>query len=173
MSTQGFHVTSMAQIIKEASVGAGTLYHYFDSKESLMNQCVVEIKKELAIAVSAKYDAEASYETNFKTMWHAIWEHTFTNQKRAYFGELFIRSPLITQETYEEIYKDFATPLAFLQESMDNGNIDETGLSVLESFIFGPIYHLLKLSLSRQVEEPELYREKMYLMCFNSMKLTK
>ncbi|MCI2425545.1 TetR/AcrR family transcriptional regulator [Candidatus Acetothermia bacterium] len=34
---KGFHLTSMREIAKSAAVAIGTLYHYFDSKEEMLN----------------------------------------------------------------------------------------------------------------------------------------
>jgi hypothetical protein len=35
---RGFHGASMAMIAEKAAVGAGTIYHYFESKEALINE---------------------------------------------------------------------------------------------------------------------------------------
>src|SRR5205085_592016 len=34
--TQGYHATGLAQILKQAGVNSGSLYHFFESKEELL-----------------------------------------------------------------------------------------------------------------------------------------
>lgn len=43
---QGYHATGLAQILKQAGVNSGSLYHFFDSKEDLLN-AVLERYREL------------------------------------------------------------------------------------------------------------------------------
>ena len=172
MSTQGFHKTSMSQIIKEASVGAGTLYNYFDSKETLINEIVLEIKSELADLIYSQYSPENSFEENFKNMWFAIWDNTFQNRERTYFAEMFIRSPYIKEETFKKIYTKFSMQIGFLYQSIEKGYIDKMPLELLESYLFGPIYHLLKLNMTQISSNPELQKEKMFNICCKSL-LTK
>ena len=52
ISEQGFHGTAMSMIADKAGVGAGTIYRYFDSKEDLITQLYLEIKREKGKAFS-------------------------------------------------------------------------------------------------------------------------
>ena len=48
---RGFAATPMADIARHAGVSAGIIYHYFDSKETLINELYCEIKTACTIAV--------------------------------------------------------------------------------------------------------------------------
>jgi len=171
MSTQGYHATSMAQIIKEASVGAGTLYNYFKSKDILINEIVIQIKKELSETLEKSHKYTEDFDYNLKHMWYSIWEHTFSNRNRSYFAEIFIRSQLMTPQTFQQIYQDFSFSVKFLAVSMEKKYIDNMPLDVLESHIFGPIYHLLKLNMTQISSQPELQKEQMFKMFYKSVVL--
>ena len=45
ISKNGFHGTAMSKVAKEAGVSAGIIYHYFDSKDELMDELYKEIKR--------------------------------------------------------------------------------------------------------------------------------
>ena len=172
MSTQGYHATSMAQIIKEASVGAGTLYNYFKSKDILINEIVIQIKKELSVTLENSYKSTENFDYNLKNMWYSIWDHTFSNKNRSYFAEIFIRSQLMTPETFKQIYQDFSFSVNFLKVSMEERHIEAMPLEVLESHIFGPIYHLLKLNMTQISSQPELQKEQMFKLFRRSVVLS-
>jgi AcrR family transcriptional regulator len=61
-SRSGFYVTRMADIAKEAGVGVGTLYNYFDSKELIFSEILVsrheEFKKRVESGAVAASPAE-------------------------------------------------------------------------------------------------------------------
>ncbi len=41
ISKNGFHGTAMSKVAKEAGVSAGIIYHYFDSKDELMDELYI------------------------------------------------------------------------------------------------------------------------------------
>jgi len=51
---RGFHGTAIPQIAEKADIAAGTIYHYFESKEALVEQIV---RMHAALAVRAADDA--------------------------------------------------------------------------------------------------------------------
>ena len=52
----GFHGTSTAEIAKTAGVATGTLFHYFKTKEELINSLYLHTKESMLNEISGKYD---------------------------------------------------------------------------------------------------------------------
>ena len=69
VSERGFHGTPMSMIAGEAGVGAGTIYRYFESKEDLITQLYLEIKREKGEAFLVGYSEELSLRERFRTLW--------------------------------------------------------------------------------------------------------
>lgn len=98
----GFHSTPTSLIAKEAGVATGTLFHYFKTKEELLERLYIQIKEELAEVIFYQLEQETTirgrlYRIWFNTMqWHL--EHplemTFFNQ--------FSSTPFISNITKEE-----------------------------------------------------------------------
>ncbi len=62
----GFHGTSTAEIAKTAGVATGTLFHYFKTKEELINSLYLHAKGGMLNEISGKYDDKISFKENIK-----------------------------------------------------------------------------------------------------------
>jgi len=56
ISKNGFHGTAMSKIAQEAGVSTGSIYHYFDSKDELIDELYKAIKRRSARAVLEDFD---------------------------------------------------------------------------------------------------------------------
>ena len=53
---RGFHGTSTAEIAKKAGVATGTLFHYFKTKEELINSLYFHSKESMLNEIKGSYD---------------------------------------------------------------------------------------------------------------------
>ena len=63
---RGFHGTSTAQISKEAGVATGTLFHYFPTKEDLINNLYFEVKGDLSRAMVKDLESQDNFKDRLK-----------------------------------------------------------------------------------------------------------
>jgi len=89
----GFHGTPMSQIAKHAGVAAGTIYHYFESKDALIIELYIDIKNKLAVAIMEGYDESRSYKDRFFTMLTNQYNYYVKNQNALFFLEQYTNSP--------------------------------------------------------------------------------
>jgi len=69
ISERGFHDTPMSLIAKTSGVSADLIYHYFSSKEELINELYKEIKLETIQAMLASYSGDLSFQERFLGIW--------------------------------------------------------------------------------------------------------
>jgi len=69
---RGFYGTSIPEIADKADIAAGTIYHYFDSKEALVNALFRLWKTSIAQRVLTAFPQGASSREQFRTMWHEM-----------------------------------------------------------------------------------------------------
>lgn len=69
---RGFHGTAMPQIAERAEVAAGTIYHYFPSKEALVNELYRTWKGVVAQRVFEAFPQGAPPREQFRVMWLEI-----------------------------------------------------------------------------------------------------
>lgn len=73
---RGFHGTAVPLIAKRASVGAGTIYRYFESKEALVNALYQEWKGRLLAQMFEGFPQAAPPREQFRHFWMSKAEFT-------------------------------------------------------------------------------------------------
>lgn len=89
----GFHGTPMSMIAKHAGVAAGTIYHYFDSKETLILELYVYVKDQLAMAMIKGDDEELPYKERFFKFMISQYNFYVENPDAMVFLEQYGNSP--------------------------------------------------------------------------------
>ena len=72
ITQQGFHASPMSQIAREAGVAAGTIYHYFPSKDELIRSTYKEVKKQMGDALMYNFDGKKTYKEQFFSFWENL-----------------------------------------------------------------------------------------------------
>ena len=145
---QGFHATPTSQIAKDAGAATGTLFHYFKTKEELIDTLFLETQNMLVNKLSIGVDEQISIKGKLKQIFYnAInWSLAYPTHQLFYYQ--YIHSPFISkikkepgehrlQFVYDiieegkqtDVLKDFPTGLLF-----------ETALGLMN----GIIVHLME-----------------------------
>lgn len=120
----GFHGTPMSHIAKHAGVAAGTIYHYFDSKESLIHALYDRESEKLAMALLVGDDETKPYETRFFRCMLNHYNYYLQNEDALFFLEQYTTSP------YSKKYSELT----------DKSHFD----AVLKFFEYGRSKHFIK-----------------------------
>jgi AcrR family transcriptional regulator len=134
IAEHGFHGTAMSTVAEKADVGAGTIYRYFDSKEDLITQLYLEIKREKGKAFLAGYSEDLSLRERFRTLWLNMLHYYMDHPQETAFMEQFDNSPYMTPEV-QEAYTEYYGPLMrFFQYAFQEGVFKEMPLVMLSTF---------------------------------------
>ena len=116
IAENGLHATPMSQISKRSQVSAGSIYHYFPSKEAIINQLYINLKKERGDAAFRGYDIQAPYKDRFLLMWRNSLNHLISKPMQLSFLEQCAISPLISKEAMEAGNRYLAPVFGFVAE---------------------------------------------------------
>lgn len=139
----GFHGTPMSMVAKNAKVAAGTIYHYFESKDELIlalydynKGCVTETI-ELALA------EDLPFKEKFFKVWRDLYAFYTENPNVLIFFEQFMNSPYNTNKC-----PSYTKGLYFelLQKGMEEGIIKKGRPDVLVIYLVSSIHTLAKLN---------------------------
>jgi AcrR family transcriptional regulator len=77
---RGLHATPTSAISKEAGVSAGILFHYFKTKDELIDQLYVSLKKEFSKALLFDIDKVKSDLGKLRLIWSNSWNWGLDNE---------------------------------------------------------------------------------------------
>jgi AcrR family transcriptional regulator len=85
---KGFHGTTVPSVADRAGVAAGTIYHYFESKEALVNALYKRWKAEIASRVTVGFPVDRPPREQFRTIWERMAEFALAHPLELAFLEL-------------------------------------------------------------------------------------
>lgn len=121
ISERGFYNTPMSLIAKTSGVSAGVIYHYFSSKEELINELYKEIKMETIQAMLASYSEDISLHERFLGIWANYVHYSLNYPTKGSFLEQFENSPLIKHVMDEDVLQAVAPFFAFFEQGVEEG----------------------------------------------------
>jgi len=105
---RGFHGTSVPSVADRAGVAAGTIYHYFASKEALVNTLYKRWKGAVGAAVVESFPAAAPMREQFKSVWGRMAEFAIANPKVLAFLEFHHHASYLDAESIATQQQVFA-----------------------------------------------------------------
>ncbi len=143
----GFHGASMAMIAEKAVVGAGTIYHYFESKEALINELYKELEEKVLAALQEGYPISKPIRERFihigttllkYFILHPLYFRYIEQYHYSPYGVSLRRDRILGKDGDHNIFKDF------FEEGITQQVIKDLPLSMLFALSFGPLVALAR-----------------------------
>jgi len=143
----GFHGASMAMIADKAEVGAGTIYHYFESKEALINELYQELEKKVMVALEEGYPISKPIRERFIHLGttllkyfilHPLYFRYIEQYHNSPYGVSLRRDRILGKDGDRNIFKDF------FEEGIAQQVIKDLPLSMLFALALGPLVALAR-----------------------------
>ena len=144
---RGFHGASMAMIAEKAAVGAGTIYHYFESKEALINELYHELEKKVMVALQEDYPLSKSIKERFIHLGttllkyftaHPLYFRYMEQYHNSPYGVSLRRDKILSKTENRNIFKDL------FEEGIAQQVIKDLPLITLFALAFGPLVDLAR-----------------------------
>ena len=117
ISENGFHGTAMSKVASEAGVSAGIIYHYFDSKDDLMDELYITVKRDSSRAMLENYDPDRPLRTQIRQLWGNIFRYFVKHPRESAFLEQYINSPYYRPQVEEAVSQYFAPVVACFERA--------------------------------------------------------
>jgi len=118
---RGFHGTPTSMISRQAGVATGTLFHYFRTKETLIETLYLDIKGELGNALCAHAGTQDPVREQIRCIFAGYVRWGEENPRKFRFMEQFYNAPQISPHTHEEGMSRFAFIRDIVRQGIDEG----------------------------------------------------
>ena len=141
---RGFHGTAIPQIAEKAEIASGTIYHYFASKEALVNALYRLWKGTIAQRVYAAFPATAPTRKQFEVMWNEMVAFATSEPTAFAFLELHNHASYLDAESLaiDRAVKDFAA--AIIRRAQADGLVKPLDAKVLMELMFGAFIGMMR-----------------------------
>lgn len=156
---RGFYGTAMPEIAEKAGIASGTIYHYFENKESLVNALYRHWKTAVVQRVFAVFPASAPPRKQFEVVWHEIVAFALAHPTAFAFIELHNHASYLDNEskTIDRTIKDFTAQI--LVRAQADGLVKPLDPYLLMELVFGSFISMMRAHWERRIElSPEVIR---------------
>lgn len=167
---RGLESAPMSLIAKEAGVGMGTIYHYFPSKEKLVNVLYRELKMGVHKAMLQNYQRSSPIRERFFTIWRNLFHHYLRHPRNFLFLEQYSFSPTISEESKALGYKLWEEPIHLIEEAQQQQVVKDMPLHLLMLIAGAPLNNLVRGHLANQITLNDDLIEAAITACWDAIK---
>lgn len=168
---KGFDKTPTSLISKEAGVATGTLFHYFKTKEDLINSLYLRCKEYMLERIIQGVEAERTYKSKMKRIYYNFLQWGMANQEEFLFFQQFSNSPYIRDLTRREGKSKLDNLLTLLKEGIEQEILRDNDPDYLQlvitNFFNANLYYLLT---NPHLATSEEFLEDSFAMLWNGIK---
>lgn len=173
IAEHGFHGTSMAMIAERAEVGAGTIYHYFESKDALINEIYKELEKNILNFLQVGYPVTKPIRERFIYIGKIILKYFISNPINFKYMEQFHNSPygialrrdrILSKVMEHNIIDDL------LEEGVTQQVIKDLPLNILYALAFGPLISVIRDNILGIISLNDQLIERIVEACWDGVK---
>ncbi|MCK5050456.1 MAG: TetR/AcrR family transcriptional regulator [Candidatus Cloacimonetes bacterium] len=167
----GFEGSPTSKIAKNAEVATGTLFHYFKTKEELINVLYLEIKSQLIENMKMGIEELPTIRQKIEAMWENAVRWGIRNPAGNKFFAMFGSSPYITKLTREQGFQGFGFAMQIMQAGQEQDILKDVPLEILLEMTGGIIHSSTNYFMNNpeQFENAE-FRQKVFLLYWDSIK---
>jgi len=123
----GFWNTSTASIAKHAGVATGTLFNYFASKEELIREVMVYLKREMISEAAAGFNSSADLRDQLELLWYNGLKWGMANWSRFH---------LMEQSDMDAIGEPYADMMTLFAHGVETGCLQPLAPELIAELMF-------------------------------------
>ncbi|MEM7126991.1 MAG: TetR/AcrR family transcriptional regulator [Chloroflexota bacterium] len=144
VATEGLLKTSISKISKRAKSSPGIVYHYFESKDEIMDTLFLDITMEMMAYILDDLVLDRPVLERYKDLWLRKYHYHFNNPAKTIFIEEYKNSSFYTKEQAQESQRMMLGLLSMGQKDIEQGLVVNLPLDVIYTMTFTVALNLAK-----------------------------
>ncbi|QXP61243.1 TetR/AcrR family transcriptional regulator [Olleya sp. HaHaR_3_96] len=149
---QGVHATPMSQVAREANVAVGTIYHYFENKNQIIEEIYLMIVKDYGIVLMANLPENGSFKDKYDAMWLNLFNYFVGNPLAFQFIEYVAVPPIISKEIVKKGIPYISNIRDFFLQGILEKELRNVPLRLILQMIFGDVVSAMRLKITEDLE---------------------
>ena len=145
---RGFHGTSVPSVAERAGVAAGTIYHYFASKEALVNALYSRWKGVIGRHIVDSFPATAPLREQFRAVWMGMAEFAIDHPKELAFLEFHHHASYLDDEARAAENRVFEFGVGVVQLAQTAQSLKPAPAALLLEFANGAFLGVFRAALA-------------------------
>lgn len=161
---------TMAAIGKEAGIGMGTLYTYFESKEALINALFKALKGRHTERIFAGLDTEEPYWITFRKVFLNYLQNRIEHHEEHLFVEQAHGSHFLDADAQALGDEAYTALFALLDQGKAQHLIKQIDNGLLAAQLIGACNEFANLVIARQAHLDQAFVDATFTLCWDSVK---
>ncbi|MGV3504857.1 MAG: TetR/AcrR family transcriptional regulator [Adhaeribacter sp.] len=166
----GFHGTPMSLIAKKAGVAAGTIYHHFDSKDTLICELYEHVVNQMLDALLRHDGEKMPYQERFFNFFISHCLFYIEHPNALLFMEQFVNSPYNNGPGRPESERSTGTFRHLIQYGVNQGLLCDMDHRILAALVHGAVVSAAKIHLCRKIALDQAALEQIAHMTWEGIK---
>jgi TetR/AcrR family transcriptional regulator, multidrug resistance operon repressor len=147
----GFHGTPMSQIAKKAGVAAGTIYHHFDSKDTLILELYEHLVGQMLDSLLQADAEEMDFKERFFNFFISHCLFYIEHPNALFFMEQFVNSPYNSRQTLQENERAQGSFKHLIRYGVKHHLLKPLDDRIIGSLVHGAVVSTAKIHLCRKI----------------------
>ena len=152
----GFWQTTTASIAQEAGVATGTLFTYFPTKNDLIDELYLTIKREALAVVQREPKTQGSFEVVFKEIHTRLVKWGSANPKKFLLMLQLRQGNQVSQRIHETIEDDWKDGHEWIKFGQQEGKLASFPNNLLLSIIHGHLEAVIQHNIQHNLSKKEV-----------------
>lgn len=170
ITEQGFHGTPVSDIAREASVGAGTIYRYFNNKDAIINELYNIIIKDLTDAMQVNISDNLTIKEKFYLHWKNLIYFFINNEHEGKFVSQYSNSTYISKTIVDMNDRRYDYHRVLLANGIKNKIIKEIDFNIVALFMWATAKQLHYLHINNAITITENLLDEIFNVFWEGIK---
>lgn len=166
----GVHGLAMGQLSKDSGIAAGTFYHYFSSKDMMLQETFLYCHKRAAAVGAKAVKKDGTYHDRFMDLMLAWYEHFHKHTVEMYFMQESEAGFSVTNNAIRESRIFYNDVFHFFNQGAEKGEIRSMDPKLMLQVVFQSIFSIIKYEIIFETTHPKEETESLLQICWEALK---